>query len=162
MLMEQIIGAISIHAPPRGATTLPKSLCIAATISIHAPPRGATPPKPSDSVRLSFQFTPLREGRQMKGKLGVGFDTFQFTPLREGRRGWMLASTSAARTFQFTPLREGRHKVKSGSTAPTAFQFTPLREGRRPANRHRLRFVNISIHAPPRGATLGEISGNRT
>ena len=94
----------------------------------------------------------------MKGKLGVGFDTFQFTPLREGRRGWMLASTSAARTFQFTPLREGRHKVKSGSTAPTAFQFTPLREGRRPANRHRLRFVNISIHAPPRGATTRRIA----
>ena len=77
--------AISIHAPPRGATTLPAAICPAASyfnsrpsargdaspsirtasrrISIHAPPRGAT--KKSVAVRNGnkFQFTPLREGR---------------------------------------------------------------------------------------------------
>ena len=35
-------GCISIHAPPRGATSRRKLLCNLWRISIHAPPRGAT------------------------------------------------------------------------------------------------------------------------
>ena len=41
MLMQQIIGTISIHAPPRGATATSKG-AVLYLISIHAPPRGAT------------------------------------------------------------------------------------------------------------------------
>ena len=77
--------------------------------------------------------------------------------------------------FQFTPLREGRHRKKMRKRAlhdfnsrPSArgdglqcgiilsgqtFQFTPLREGRRAPVWYHIIRSNISIHAPPRGAT---------
>ena len=98
---------------------------------------------------------------------------FQFPLLREGRRGKSCTTSSFLR-FQFTLLREGRLPTVCHASPPKAFQFTPLREGRLvhfnfiraiynfnsrpsargdPANRHWLRFVYISIHAPPRGAT---------
>ena len=56
--------------------------------------------------------------------------------------------------FQFTPLREGRRFHAHSKNTSLAFQFTPLREGR---HYHRLACVPhplISIHAPPRGATV--------
>ena len=54
--------------------------------------------------------------------------------------------------FQFTPLREGRLVRSPYDGSEEQFQFTPLREGRRSAGLGRSR-SNISIHAPPRGAT---------
>ena len=54
---------ISIHAPPRGATSEITEAMNMLEISIHAPPRGATGDGDSSSVALIFQFTPLREGR---------------------------------------------------------------------------------------------------
>ena len=59
--------AISIHAPPRGATNLAESRGLRMAISIHAPPRGAT---------IFIGSCPLNKPK------------FQFTPLREGRRGY--------------------------------------------------------------------------
>ena len=187
---------ISIHAPPRGATTLPTENYYERNISIHAPPRGATrtwsamccfamhfnsrPSARGDGVEpvygewiLTFQFTPLREGRP-GWLLWFGFIVgFQFTPLREGRRYSPRISALRSR-FQFTPLREGRreggradsqhHDFNSRPSARgdrcivhregsgIVFQFTPLREGRR-ADDYQLSAAQISIHAPPRGAT---------
>ena len=40
---------------------------------------------------------------------------------------------------------------------PNLFQFTPLREGRRRGRFRRIRLQAISIHAPPRGATGGQM-----
>ena len=99
-------------------------------ISIHAPPRGAT---------LSRSWI-------------YGSPAFQFTPLREGRlsRSAAIAQRSA---FQFTPLREGRPARTAKSATPCAFQFTPLREGRPPQGVAENQNRQISIHAPPRGAT---------
>ena len=57
-------GKISIHAPPRGATVVHIVFSFADCISIHAPPRGATGFLPLYNLFISFQFTPLREGRQ--------------------------------------------------------------------------------------------------
>ena len=56
--------AISIHAPPRGATFLEVSCTRPRLISIHAPPRGATFGHTVSTDSASFQFTPLREGRR--------------------------------------------------------------------------------------------------
>ena len=56
------------------------------------------------------------------------------------------------REFQFTPLREGRPGINTPDDITKLFQFTPLREGRRNNNTERGE-INISIHAPPRGAT---------
>ncbi len=63
---------------------LPPSGTVA--ISIPAPPRGATV---TGCVRLkpsTFQFPPLREGRPLSPPQSQNIATFQFPPLREGRR----------------------------------------------------------------------------
>ena len=128
-----------------------------------------------------FQFTPLREGRQ----LGIATENiealFQFTPLREGRPNEQ--STQEYLTlFQFTPLREGRlflacwwppgldisiHAPPRGATdtppeqleVHRQFQFTPLREGRHDDGTRVLKSYLFHIHAPPRGATVGCAQG---
>ena len=100
---------ISIHAPPRGATSSKPCLKKAYSyfnsrpsargdrivrkgghledISIHAPPRGATFARAESVLAVFvFQFTPLREGRQAICPIDIYAKLFQFTPLREGRR----------------------------------------------------------------------------
>ena len=83
--------------------------------------------------------------------------------------------------FQFTPLREGRHPPSEEAKRPCGFQFTPLREGRRWRGAPGIARENfnsrpsargdagaallasrgkISIHAPPRGATIRIASKN--
>ena len=121
-------------------------------ISIHAPPRGATSMIASHGGDFLFQFTPLREGRRRTITRSRRQCQFQFTPLREGR---LSAShcDRARRIFQFTPLREGRPLSQKLNGKSELFQFTPLREGR-PAHSPASRWCTpISIHAPPRGAT---------
>ena len=56
-------SCISIHAPPRGATQTYIGYAWYEGISIHAPPRGATFTAFVGDTGISFQFTPLREGR---------------------------------------------------------------------------------------------------
>ena len=77
--------SISIHAPPRGATKMWKEYYKKQSISIHAPPRGATRRWRTFPQLARFQFTPLREGRQVFRITSDARDIFQFTPLREGR-----------------------------------------------------------------------------
>ena len=55
--------------------------------------------------------------------------------------------------FQFTPLREGRRGCAPAGHPAGQFQFTPLREGRRARRDRTQHRRQISIHAPPRGAT---------
>ena len=167
-------GGISIHAPPRGATTRRSAALRPPFISIHAPPRGATRSQAGQPRVAPFQFTPLREGRPSRADLSADGVLFQFTPLREGRP-LRLPSLPTFTPFQFTPLREGRRRYRAASYsarkisihAPPRgathdgvrhrqrprFQFTPLREGRRQRCRCSWFFPPISIHAPPRGAT---------
>ena len=101
-----------------------------------------------------FQFTPLREGRQVMRCYSGHFDRlFQFTPLREGRPIYCWA-VAGGLSFQFTPLREGRlQKVMYFIMLTNIFQFTPLREGRLPLHTFGMPLELISIHAPTRGAT---------
>ena len=101
------------------------------SISIHAPPRGATEwaDFTGDFFRISIHAPPRGATTRSARPRGSHF-AFQFTPLREGRL-WRLLAALAALAFQFTPLREGRREVAD--------------------IRHRNR--DISIHAPPRGAT---------
>ena len=104
-----VLRFISIHAPPRGATSgalffVPPSyfnsrpsargdrfckplLFTLHLISIHAPPRGATGSRQLDSpaIIISIHAPPRGATSQMPCR-GRGCRTFQFTPLREGRR----------------------------------------------------------------------------
>ena len=103
------------------------------TISIHAPPRGATWTTMNSTLSAKY---------------------FNSRPSARGD-GWAGACAPLPLAFQFTPLREGRPELASKlSDACKLFQFTPLREGRLPQEFSMRRAALISIHAPPRGATL--------
>ena len=142
-------------------------------ISIHAPPRGATTRRECRPCARLFQFTPLREGRRASCSRVTMMFLFQFTPLREGRPHVDVA-LKLANHFNSRPSARGDisgllhsdgrnisiHAPPRGATrlrrsriCPLAFQFTPLREGRLDS-RERCDCGGISIHAPPRGATI--------
>ena len=127
-----LAGIISIHAPPRGATHKVVALLALADISIHAPPRGAT----SGSVISS-----------------VGMQKFQFTPLREGRRPNLL-NDYCVDGFQFTPLREGRRRHGVRRHGNNHFNSRPSARGDALSVTYDALVQLISIHAPPRGATM--------
>ena len=151
--MPRIYTNFNSRPSARGDSFLLSLVRPSSTISIHAPPRGATTSKITSGGADVFQFTPLREGRLLKQ---VGLEArflFQFTPLREGRRHSVRRRSKPAR-FQFTPLREGRLHLHRIILRRSLFQFTPLREGRPAVSVRRPCSMRISIHAPPRGATL--------
>ena len=100
-------------------------------ISIHAPPRGATRAESHGRDDILFQFTPLREGRRCRREAGIASNLFQFTPLREGRREARSSPVQASH-FNSRPSARGDCRVLLGGGVEE----------------------NISIHAPPRGATL--------
>ena len=127
----QILKAISIHAPPRGATRGLREERRNAMISIHAPPRGATPSRCRNESRGSrFQFTPLREGRLPSTRAAI--TTFYFNS-RPSARGDELLIRHYIRVTYFNSRPSARGDVRTWSNW----------DG-----------TSISIHAPPRGATV--------
>ena len=130
-------------------------------ISIHAPPRGATDRPCRLAHALLFQFTPLREGRlhcvspfltqpayfnSRPSARGDAFSPPDFDPLID---------------FNSRPSARGDPIPYRLQYSALVFQFTPLREGRLLA-REIICAEDISIHAPPRGATRrGEALGAR-
>ena len=138
-----------LYYPPFGVMQL---------ISIHAPPRGATSSHPHAGARKEFQFTPLREGRrvvQRKRASGADFNS------RPSARGDVLSSASAhqERISIHAPPRGATSIVIILSPTSFLFQFTPLREGRPDGAGAEMKYQRISIHAPPRGATFAEHTG---
>ena len=144
---------ISIHAPPRGATPRPGKASGMHLISIHAPPRGATalgsalgkPP-------TYFNSRPSARGDNAAGRAGRQRPISIHAPPRGATR--RFCRRPGLLVFQFTPLREGRRHGAQAPRPRRRFQFTPLREGRPRARRVLAADDGISIHAPPRGATL--------
>ena len=106
---------------------------VSVDISIHAPPRGAT---------------------RGIGDINTTCNISIHAPPRGATEA--LAVAGVRRLFQFTPLREGRLSWRAKSFAPKTFQFTPLREGRQGRHGDGARRHDISIHAPPRGATVSD------
>ena len=145
-----------------------------ATISIHAPPRGATAGRGGSRRASSFQFTPLREGRHAQPAEADGSNHFNSRPSARGDAR-LLLRLSCRHHFNSRPSARGdlcavRNTIKNGyfNSRPSArgdiftrdeaaalfeFQFTPLREGRHKQLLRSFCPANISIHAPPRGAT---------
>ena len=150
----QAPSSISIHAPPRGATTVICAIILLGDISIHAPPRGATRPASSaDQHHQLFQFTPLREGRlhprrrnDRRRKISIHAPPRGAT-FRRGNRcasRWHFNSRPSARgdnghtyTVEYCLHFNSRPSAR-GDERPTGNYY-----GER----------SISIHAPPRGAT---------
>ena len=143
---------ISIHAPPRGATREAALMLANSFISIHAPPRGATSSSCEPMRSAEFQFTPLREGRQVKNARDA---VARLISIHAPPRGATGSSSPLVFLFpfQFTPLREGRlicaidkpYRVLYFNSRPSARGDFPFSW---PFSAFR-----ISIHAPPRGAT---------
>ena len=123
-----------------------------ASISIHAPPRGATLRQPARQAACVFQFTPLREGRQCPYP---GSRPVAYFNSRPSARGDPMAACAifAVVSFQFTPLREGRPDSQTPSDWQANFNSRPSARGDGFGARDG-KGVGISIHAPPRGATL--------
>ena len=150
--VERYALGVSIHAPARGATTRSR-VCYNLTcfnsrsregsdfetvfvndgvgVSIHAPARGATWEFPHTSGEANqFQFT-LPRGERHDSPVYLLLDSlFQFT-LPRGERLLPVLQRNGFSGFQFT-----------------------LPRGERPTTRQEiLRDMEVSIHAPARGAT---------
>ena len=139
--------------------------------------RGDAPDTHStESSKGNFNSRPSARGDYDKAEEIVNVITFQFTPLREGRRATfpvlsrcIVISIHAPPRgatcvtpsvypcpphFNSRPSARGDGAGVQYANVHRQFQFTPLREGRRAGNGNRLLPPEISIHAPPRGATL--------
>ena len=130
-------------------------------ISIHAPPRGATDGACQLPDGERFQFTPLREGRPQEPARDNDVIRISIHAPPRGATATRRPGRIRLFGFQFTPLREGRRTSWGGKAMNKLFQFTPLREGRRNQAARLQTYFCISIHAPPRGATVrdGTVSG---
>ena len=128
-------------------------------ISIHAPPRGATPPDSHLRRVEDFNSRPSARGDARRWRTFPQSARFQFTPLREGRQGTRYAVHGANERFQFTPLREGRHGKARTGRHRTHFNSRPSARGDASSRRLRWARACISIHAPPRGATIAAATG---
>ena len=142
-----------------GRPLLPRVKFSNQAISIHAPPRGATTQLSMYEGQSAFQFTPLREGRPPQwGTAPPPLPNFNSRPSARGDiRNWRKPADSL--NFNSRPSARGDgqarrrdehpeisiHAPPRGATAHgtasaatrAAFQFTPLREGR-PYIIHRL------------------------
>ena len=169
-----VTSVISIHAPPRGATTRHPNSAVHPpyfnsrpsargdktrkqkkeeknVISIHAPPRGATKRLKKHIAPTIFQFTPLREGRRAAARRTVCSGKFQFTPLREGRRPPCI-STHIPGYFNSRPSARGDADAGIDFSAYNISIHAPPR-GATGNWVRKIKTIDISIHAPPRGAT---------
>ncbi len=169
-----VTSFISIHAPPRGATSTARcndsrghdfnsrpsargdstyaALCALGYISIHAPPRGATHLRLRQyRAKNYFNSRPSARGDPPSSTQDAPDYVFQFTPLREGRQPPQLLLPHPQK-FQFTPLREGRPPLLTFRRGAAHFNSRPSARGDRLRSDTQT-YRNISIHAPPRGAT---------
>ena len=171
---NNVIVPISIHAPPRGATATLREVSLPTSFQFTPLREGRRNQRqdggaleyfnsrPSargdrnffeggDSLAVHFNSRPSARGDDSYRRHYRGVDEFQFTPLREGRhaQGNFIAEVIA---FQFTPLREGRPTPPTAALSRRYFNSRPSARG---DQEERTGFVidNISIHAPPRGAT---------
>ena len=163
-------------------------------ISIHAPPRGATSQKNAKKGFTRFQFTPLREGRRapvwyhiIRSNISIhapprgatracwlaadGADISIHAPPRgateqnrreSGRRSYFNSRPSARgdlidkyKTIDYTnfnsrPSARGDAFSRRGATY-SQFQFTPLREGRPLSRRFLLSEENFNSRPSARG-----------
>ena len=131
-------------------------------------------PGRNSAAPIIFQFTPLREGRRCLPRLPQAPCYFNSRPSARGD-GRKIPSINRARAFQFTPLREGRPESGIYHRKASYFNSRPSARGDNyaPCEAGEKRYFNsrpsargdayrwayrpscpISIHAPPRGATV--------
>ena len=108
----------------------------------------------------AFQFTPLREGRQaLQAPINRVHGISIHAPPR-GATFALLTTVTQSDDFNSRPSARGDGAKQIFLAKTLKFQFTPLREGRRVNTPEERKRVQISIHAPPRGATWRNSSRN--
>ena len=98
-------------------------------ISIHAPPRGATSQKNAKKGFTRFQFTPLREGRRAPVWYHIIRSNISIHAPPRGATCAILVSSAGSISIHAPP--RGATAIAPLPTQRGKFQFTPLREGRR-------------------------------
>ncbi len=166
-------AAVSIHAPPRGATIGPKLPKPSTTVSIHAPPRGATfgLPRPALAPFVSIHApprgaTPARMHDVRTHRVSIHAPPRGATPDVSGAARSHRVSIHAPPRGATGHRYEIRMDPAFRSTRPRGARrrFVGQRRGlmsfdpRAPAGRDGLQLHEnvggrLSIHAPPRGAT---------
>ena len=125
--------AISIFqfTPLREGRQMAFYLCRCNPISIHAPPRGATFERAADGQRETISIHAPPRGATGINKPDARVQRFQFTPLREGRHRRYAQVDGHRGYFNSRPSARGDDAQAANEPRPH----------------------QISIHAPPRGAT---------
>ena len=100
-----------------------------------------------------FQFTPLREGRRHKVVALLALADISIHAPPRGATRFRISVKGGRKYFNSRPSARGDRTAQSAFWSLSIFQFTPLREGRRTSADRRRTSMEISIHAPPRGAT---------
>jgi len=121
-------------------------------VSIHAPARGATLPPAFDKLIITFQSTPLREGRQNRMPKPRPVASFNPRPCARGDEiicslvhTWLVSIHAPARGATFAELvLDGELLVSIHAPARGATQAMIKIFGHQ----------YVSIHAPARGATI--------
>ena len=148
-------GAVSSHAPARGATFRIWSRSQPKGVSSHAPARGATAEQPSPRPRHgSFKSCP-REG----GNYNLSRSDLQYlivsshAPARGATvlRGHQKPIESC---FKSCPREGGNHRLAAPSPRFTLFQVMPPRGGQPISWKKAFASRLVSSHAPARGATF--------
>ena len=121
-------------------------------ISIHAPPRGAT----RRYALLTYMPNYFNSRPSARGDDIITLPCrpckFQFTPLREGRPSFSVAA-SPKQNFNSRPSARGDQRASTSSPPKPHFNSRPSARG--DLNRvSKDEAYLISIHAPPRGATV--------
>ena len=177
LLMSQI-SFISIHAPPRGATTTENSCKALYNISIHAPPRGATGCYRAGYGGTHFNSRPSARGDPDSAHYVRGGAYFNSRPSARGDWNPLApANVSSGISIHAPPrgatmkndmpeqmLKISIHAPPRGATPRRKpcrrrradFNSRPSARGDDNALHILLRFF-ISIHAPPRGATAKDM-----
>ena len=120
-------------------------------ISIHAPPRGATSQKNAKKGFTRFQFTPLREGRRAPVWYHIIRSNISIHAPPRGATGSSVVSYYQVKHFNSRPSARGDVR-NTGFQCRKYFNSRPSARGDgNPAEREGTHM--ISIHAPPRGAT---------
>ena len=115
--------------------------------------RGDIRPDQKNPAASRFQFTPLREGRRTGRADSPPAPHFNSRPSARGDHRFD-GNGRAAERFQFTPLREGRRRIRAESLSGGHFNSRPSARGDAFSSAARKGMILISIHAPPRGATI--------
>ena len=174
--MKDIVR-VSIHAPARGATWTAKKMEDSNRsfnprpreggdgevyhgfprlgVSIHAPARGATVHLLAVALHVDcFNPRPREGGDQDRCRLScISCMVSIHAPARGATVAGVVASGNPKK-FQSTPPRGGRRHTDTRCTCAAMFQSTPPRGGRRREDEELFDFMDVSIHAPARGATL--------